>query len=203
MTTWDRCVARPVTGRRFVRDQHDTVACCRRGVGITSSQSTHAYWNRVVCRRVCRCRRLLRLGGADPQAGECLQPARRAADQGTTRMIAVAYELGAEVPLLLRRTPLPELPRLVAPAGLILQATGLGLRAWWMRCLGEFYCRTLRTDGYSAASSPATSTTAAARRSSSRSSVEATSHTWAAARSSGQPPSRTTPPLLALDEARA
>jgi len=47
----------------------------------------------------------------------------------------------------LRRTPLPELPRPVAPAGLILQATGLGLRAWSMHRLGEFYSRTLRTEG--------------------------------------------------------
>lgn len=68
-------------------------------------------------------------------------------DQGTTRMIGVAYGLAAELPLLLRRTPLPQLPRLVAPAGLILQATGLGLRAWSMRRLGEFYSRTLRTEG--------------------------------------------------------
>jgi len=68
-------------------------------------------------------------------------------DQGTTRMIGVAYGLAAELPLLLRRAPLPQLPRLVAPAGLILQATGLGLRASSMRRLGEFYSRTLRTEG--------------------------------------------------------
>lgn len=68
-------------------------------------------------------------------------------DQGTTRMVGIAYGLAAELPLVLRRTPLPQLPRLVAPAGLILQATGLGLRASSMRRLGESYSRTLRTEG--------------------------------------------------------
>lgn len=62
-------------------------------------------------------------------------------------MIGVAYGLAAELPLILRRSPLPELPRPVAPAGLVLQATGLGLRAWSMRRLGQFYSRTLRTEG--------------------------------------------------------
>ncbi len=62
-------------------------------------------------------------------------------------MIGVAYGLAAELPLVLRRTALPQLPRLLAPAGLILQATGLGLRAWSMRRLGVFYSRTLRTEG--------------------------------------------------------
>lgn len=68
-------------------------------------------------------------------------------DQGTTRTIGVAYGLAAELPIVLRRTPLPELPRPVAPAGLILQPTGLGPRAWSMHRLGEFYSRTLRAEG--------------------------------------------------------
>lgn len=42
------------------------------------------------------------------------------------------------------QVPLPELSRLVAPAGLILQAMGLGLRAWSTRHLGEFHSRSSR-----------------------------------------------------------
>jgi protein-S-isoprenylcysteine O-methyltransferase Ste14 len=66
-------------------------------------------------------------------------------DQGTTRMIVTAYGLAAELPLLLRRVPAPELPPAAAPAGLVLQAAGLGLRAWSMRTLGDSYTRTLQT----------------------------------------------------------
>jgi protein-S-isoprenylcysteine O-methyltransferase Ste14 len=66
-------------------------------------------------------------------------------DQGTTRMIVAAYAIAAELPLLLRRVPAPELPPAAAPAGLVLQAAGLGLRAWSMRTLGDSYTRTLQT----------------------------------------------------------
>jgi protein-S-isoprenylcysteine O-methyltransferase Ste14 len=66
-------------------------------------------------------------------------------DQGTTRMIVAAYAIAAELPLLLRRVPAPELPPAAAPAGLALQAAGLGLRAWSMRTLGDSYTRTLQT----------------------------------------------------------
>lgn len=87
------------------------------------------------------------LEGLIRQPGNASSLHASADDQGTTRMIGVAYALAAELPLLLRRTPLLQLPRLVAPAGLILQGTGLGLRAWSMRHLGEYYSRTLRTEG--------------------------------------------------------
>lgn len=66
-------------------------------------------------------------------------------DQGTTRMIVVAYGVAAELPLLLRRIPAPRLPAAAAPAGLAVQAAGLALRAWSMHTLGGSYTRTLRT----------------------------------------------------------
>ncbi|MGH9064295.1 MAG: methyltransferase family protein [Acidimicrobiales bacterium] len=87
------------------------------------------------------------LEGSTREPGSASSLRASAEDQGTTRMIGVAYGLAAELPLLLRRTPLPQLPRLVAPAGLLLEAAGLGLRAWSMRSLGELYSRTLRTEG--------------------------------------------------------
>jgi protein-S-isoprenylcysteine O-methyltransferase Ste14 len=67
-------------------------------------------------------------------------------DQGTTRTIVTAYGLAATLPLLLRRLPLPPLPRGAGPTGLILQANGLALRAWSMHSLGAAYTRTLRTE---------------------------------------------------------
>lgn len=81
----------------------------------------------------------------EPGNAASLHPS--ADDKGTTRTIIVAYGLAADMPLLLRCTPLPQLPRPVAPVGLMLQLTGLGLRAGSMRRLGEFYSRTLRTEG--------------------------------------------------------
>jgi hypothetical protein len=65
-------------------------------------------------------------------------------DQGTTRMIAITYGLAAELPLVLRRVPAPQLPPMAGPAGLMVQAAGLALRAWSMRTLGASYSRTLR-----------------------------------------------------------
>jgi protein-S-isoprenylcysteine O-methyltransferase Ste14 len=79
------------------------------------------------------------------QRGRAASLATSADDQGTTRMIVIAYAVAAELPLLLRRVPAPRLPPAAAPAGLVLQATGLGLRAWSMRTLGGSYTRTLRT----------------------------------------------------------
>jgi len=67
-------------------------------------------------------------------------------DQGTTRMIVTAYGLAADLPLLLRRLDVPELPPLAGPAGLILQASGLTVRALSMRTLGASYTRTLRAE---------------------------------------------------------
>jgi hypothetical protein len=50
-------------------------------------------------------------------------------DQGTTRMIVIAYALGTDLPLALRRVPVPQPPRIAGPVGLALQASGLGLGA--------------------------------------------------------------------------
>lgn len=61
-------------------------------------------------------------------------------------MIVAAYALAAELPLALRRVPVPQLPRIAGPAGLALQVSGLTLRAWSMRTLGTSYTRTLRTE---------------------------------------------------------
>ena len=66
--------------------------------------------------------------------------------EGTTRMIITAYAAAAELPLLLRYLPLPPLPKVAGPAGLVIQAGGLVLRAWSMRTLGVAYTRTLRTN---------------------------------------------------------
>lgn len=79
-----------------------------------------------------------------PGAASSLEASAR--DQGTTRMIITAYAAAAELPLLLRYLPLPPLPRIAGPAGLVVQAGGLGLRAWSMRTLGAAYTRTLRTN---------------------------------------------------------
>ena len=61
-------------------------------------------------------------------------------------MIITASALAADLPLLLRRLPGPQLPRMAGPIGLTVQASGLVLRAWSMRTLGASYTRTLRTD---------------------------------------------------------
>lgn len=66
-------------------------------------------------------------------------------DRGTTRRIGISYAIAAEAPVLLRALPLPQLPKAVAPIGLVLEAAGLALRAWSMRTLGTSYTRTLRT----------------------------------------------------------
>ena len=66
-------------------------------------------------------------------------------DRGTTRDIVRAFVLGAALPLVLRRLPLPRLPRWTAPLGLAMEASGLGVRIWSMRTLGAAYSRTLRT----------------------------------------------------------
>jgi protein-S-isoprenylcysteine O-methyltransferase Ste14 len=80
------------------------------------------------------------------QRGSASSLAASGDDQGTTRMIVTAYGVAAELPLLLRRLPVPQLPRAASPVGLMLQAGGLTLRAWSMRTLGTSYTRTLRTD---------------------------------------------------------
>jgi len=67
-------------------------------------------------------------------------------DQGTTRIIVIAYALATDLPLLLRRLPVLQLPPVAGPIGLTVQASGLALRAWSMRTLGASYTRTLRTD---------------------------------------------------------
>ena len=67
-------------------------------------------------------------------------------DRGTTRMIAIAYGLAVDIPLLARWFSMRPLAPAVAPAGLLVQATGLTVRAWSMQALGRSYSRTLRTE---------------------------------------------------------
>lgn len=68
-------------------------------------------------------------------------------DRGTTRAVVIAYAVAIDMPLLARWVPMRRLPPAVPPAGLLLQATGLAVRAWSMRALGGAYSRTLRIDG--------------------------------------------------------
>jgi len=67
-------------------------------------------------------------------------------DQDGTSRIVVASVLAASLSPLLRRVPLPSLPRSTAPAGLALQAAGLAVRIWSMRTLRASYSRTLRAE---------------------------------------------------------
>lgn len=67
-------------------------------------------------------------------------------DRETTQMIIVAYGLAVDVPLFARWLPGRSLPPAAAPAGLVMEATGLAWRAWSMRTLGRSYSRTLRVD---------------------------------------------------------
>jgi protein-S-isoprenylcysteine O-methyltransferase Ste14 len=68
------------------------------------------------------------------------------ADRGTTRMLTVAYAVATVLPPVIRRRPGRQLPVSIAVVGLLGQATGLGIRAWSMRSLGQFYSRTLQAD---------------------------------------------------------
>jgi len=67
-------------------------------------------------------------------------------DRGTTRAVVLAYAVASDVPLLSRWLPGRPLPSAAAPAGLLVQVTGLALRAWSMRALGASYTRTLRIE---------------------------------------------------------
>jgi len=67
-------------------------------------------------------------------------------DRGTTGMIVGAYALASSLAPVLRHSALLPLPRRAAPAGVVLQAVGLGARLWAMRTLGRSYSRTLRTE---------------------------------------------------------
>ena len=65
-------------------------------------------------------------------------------DRGTTRLIVGAYLVAALLPLASLRAR-RKLPRAAGPAGLLLQVSGIALRVWSMRTLGDSYTRTLRT----------------------------------------------------------
>ena len=67
-------------------------------------------------------------------------------DRGTTGAVVLAYAVASDVPLLSRWLPGWPLPSAAAPAGLLVQATGLALRAWSMRAWGASYTRTLRIE---------------------------------------------------------
>ena len=66
-------------------------------------------------------------------------------DRGTTRLIVSAYLVATLLPLASLRIQALKLPRAAGPAGLLLQASGIALRVWSMRTLGDSYTRTLRT----------------------------------------------------------
>jgi protein-S-isoprenylcysteine O-methyltransferase Ste14 len=68
-------------------------------------------------------------------------------DRGTTRAIVAAYAVAGLVAPGLRRVPVPRLPPVVRPVGVLLEAIGLGIRAWSMRALADSYTRTLRVEG--------------------------------------------------------
>jgi protein-S-isoprenylcysteine O-methyltransferase Ste14 len=70
-------------------------------------------------------------------------------DRGSTLLIGATYSLVALAPVLLRRgrgVLIPCLPRATGPIGLLVELTGLGMRAWSMRTLRTSYSRTLRTE---------------------------------------------------------
>ena len=67
-------------------------------------------------------------------------------DRGTTRLIVAAYATAGLAAPLVRLMRPPQLPRAAAPLGVVLEAAGLGLRAWSMRTLGASYSRTLRVE---------------------------------------------------------
>lgn len=68
-------------------------------------------------------------------------------DQDTTRMIVTAVAAAVVLAPFVRRSSLLRLPSAIVPAGLVLELTGLTLRAWSMETLGRSYTRTLRTEG--------------------------------------------------------
>jgi len=82
---------------------------------------------------------------AGPAAPQALKAS--ADDRGTTRLIVVTYAVAVDLPLVARWLPMRPLPPPAAPAGLLTQATGLIVRAWSMRVLGQSYSRTLRAEG--------------------------------------------------------
>jgi protein-S-isoprenylcysteine O-methyltransferase Ste14 len=67
-------------------------------------------------------------------------------DQSTTRNIVLAYTVAGLAAPFARLVPARELPGSAGPIGLIVEASGIALRAWSMRTLGRAYSRTLRTE---------------------------------------------------------
>ena len=80
------------------------------------------------------------------QPGDASTMKTSADDRGTTRLIVAAYSVATDLPLLLRRLRLGQLPSSVAPLGLIIESTGLAIRGISMQTLGASYTRTLRTE---------------------------------------------------------
>ena len=67
-------------------------------------------------------------------------------DHGTNYLIGATYASLALAPRLFRGLPMRPLPRAAAPIGLLIEVTGLGVRAWSMRTLRASYSRTLKTE---------------------------------------------------------
>jgi protein-S-isoprenylcysteine O-methyltransferase Ste14 len=86
------------------------------------------------------------LEGAFRRSGNASSLGASAEDRGTTRVIIVAYAIAAGLPLLTRQRSARRLPFAFAPAGLVVQAVGLAVRAEAMRTLGDSYTRTLRIE---------------------------------------------------------
>ncbi len=73
----------------------------------------------------------------EPGPASSLDASKR--DQSTTVVLVAAYALALSLTPMLRRVPSRTFPRHAGPTGVVLEAVGLGLRAWSMRTLGRLY----------------------------------------------------------------
>lgn len=86
------------------------------------------------------------LEAASREGGAAASLDASADDQDTTRMIVTGFAAAVVLAPFARGLSLLRLPSAVVPAGLVLEITGLALRAWSMETLGHSYTRTLRTE---------------------------------------------------------
>jgi protein-S-isoprenylcysteine O-methyltransferase Ste14 len=87
------------------------------------------------------------LEAASREGGTAASLDTSADDQDTTKMIVTAFAAAVVLAPFVRRSSLLRLPAAMVPAGLVLEISGLALRAWSMETLGRAYTRTLRTEG--------------------------------------------------------